>query len=164
MTFLAGGRSDTHKKGESFSFPIALHRETIRSRRAPRPSISCAVVLLALGLLSCSGGGGGTSPPLPPTPPPVITVSIVPSSTAAMVGTDVQFVAIVANAANTAVDWQVNAIPGGNSMVGIISALGHYRAPNTPPNPATVMVTATSQADRTKSATARVTILAGPTN
>ena len=164
MTFLASGRSETHKKGKNFSPPIALHRETIRSRRDPRPSLSSAVVLLALGLLSCSGGGGGTSPPLPPTPPLVITVSVVPGSTTAMVGTDVQFVAIVANASNTAVDWQVNANPGGNSTVGTISALGHYRAPDTPPNPATVMVTATSQADRTKSATARVTILAGPTN
>ena len=122
MTFLAGGRSDTHKRGENFSSPIALHWETIRSGRDPRPSLSCAVVLLAMGLLSCSGGGGGTSPPLPPAPPLVITVSVVPSSTAAMVGTDVQFVAIVANASNTAVDWQVNAIPGGNSTVGTISA------------------------------------------
>jgi len=164
MTLLAGRRWDTGKQVENFSSLIAPQRETVGPGRDPRPSLTYAVMFLALGLLSCGVGGGGT-PPLPPPPPPgAVTVAVVPSSTTAMVGTEVQFVAIVANAANTAVNWQVNTIPGGNSTVGTISLLGRYRAPDVPPNSATVMVTAISQADPTKSDTARVTILSGPTN
>jgi hypothetical protein len=69
-----------------------------------------------------------------------------------------QFTATVQNTANTSVTWKVNGIVGGNSTVGTISASGVYRAPNSVPNPAVVTVSATSNADPTKSATASVTI------
>jgi len=48
---------------------------------------------------------------------------------------------------------------GGSSTVGFISATGFYRAPATVPSPNHVTITATSQADGTKSASATVTIV-----
>ena len=75
------------------------------------------------------------------------------------------FNATVAGSANTAVTWLVNSVSGGNSTNGLISTtvLGTanealYLAPSLVPSPATVSVTAVSQADPTKSATATVTI------
>jgi hypothetical protein len=52
----------------------------------------------------------------------------------------------------------VNGIPGGNASTGTISPGGVYTAPPDLPSPSTVYVTAASQADPTKSATAQLTI------
>ena len=75
------------------------------------------------------------------------------------------FTATVSGSSNTAVTWQVNGISGGNSTAGLVSTtvLGTtneaiFLAPSTVPSPASVSVTAISQADSTKSATATVTI------
>src|SRR5437016_4923274 len=68
-----------------------------------------------------------------------------------------QFTATVLNTSNTAVTWQVSGVTGGNATVGTISSSGLYTAPAVVPNPATVTVTAVSQADPTKSASAQVT-------
>src|SRR5207253_1780080 len=78
------------------------------------------------------------------------------SATVAARGTQ-QFTATVQNTGNTAVTWQVNGVTGGNATVGTISSSGLYTAPA---SPATVAVTAVSQADTTKSASAQVTITA----
>jgi hypothetical protein len=64
-----------------------------------------------------------------------------------------QFAAAVNNSGNTAVSWTVS--PGG----GTIDTHGFYTAPATVPNPATVTVTATTQADSAKSGAATVNIL-----
>src|SRR5205814_3576343 len=69
-----------------------------------------------------------------------------------------QFTATVQNTSNTAVTWQVSGVTGGNATVGTISSSGLYTAPAVVPNPAIVTVTAVSQADPTKSASAQVTI------
>jgi hypothetical protein len=75
------------------------------------------------------------------------------------------FTATVSGSSNTAVTWQVNGISGGNSTAGLVSTtvLGTtneaiFLAPSTVPSPASGAVTAISQADSTKSATATVTI------
>src|SRR5439155_16038186 len=65
-----------------------------------------------------------------------------------------QFTATVRNTSNTAVTWQVNGVTGGNATVGTISSSGLYTAPA---SPATVTVTAVSQADTTKRAEAHMT-------
>src|SRR5256885_14810390 len=77
-----------------------------------------------------------------------------------MVGvrTCAQPTATVQNTSNTAVTWQVSGVSGGNATVGTISSSVLYTAPAVVPNPATVAVTAVSQADPTKSASAQVTI------
>ncbi len=69
-----------------------------------------------------------------------------------------QFNANVLGPPNNAVAWSVNGAAGGNSTVGTISAAGLYTAPAAPPNPATVTVTATSQAMPSVSSSARVTV------
>jgi hypothetical protein len=94
-----------------------------------------------------------------------VSVSISPSlATMATLATQ-SFTATVSGSSNTAVTWQVNGISGGNSTAGLVSTtvLGTtneaiFLAPSTVPSPASVSVTAISQADSTKSATATVTI------
>ena len=75
-----------------------------------------------------------------------------------LLGNTLPFTATVTNATNTAVNWSVNGIAGGNAALGTISTAGVYTAPADLPSPVTVQVTATSQADATKSATATVAI------
>ena len=56
------------------------------------------------------------------------------------------------------VNWSVNGIPGGDATVGAITAAGLYTAPLLAPAPNLVTITATSQADPAKSASAGLTI------
>src|SRR5256884_562957 len=94
------------------------------------------------------------------TAPTTVSVTISPTSATVAAGGTQQFSAVVQNTSNTAVTWQVNGVTGGNATVGTISSSGLYTAPGVVPNPATVTVTAVSQADATKSAAAQVTITA----
>ena len=87
-----------------------------------------------------------------------VSVTISPTSATVAVGGTQQFSATVQNTSNTAVTWQVNGVMGGNAAVGMISGSCLYTAPGVVPSPATVTVTAVSQADNTKSASASVTI------
>lgn len=82
-----------------------------------------------------------------------------PSTADVQVGSTQQFTATVSNASNTAVKWWVNGIAGGNATLGTIANNGLYAAPAAVPNPATVTVTAVSQADSTKSGAAATTIV-----
>ncbi|MGD1078819.1 MAG: carboxypeptidase regulatory-like domain-containing protein [Candidatus Sulfotelmatobacter sp.] len=91
------------------------------------------------------------------SPPPVV-VSISPTSATVTTGGTQQFTATLQNTSNTAVTWQVNGVTGGNTTTGTISSSGLYTGPGTVPNPATVTVTAISQADPSKSASAQMTI------
>ena len=105
------------------------------------------VVVTALLLTGC---GGGSSPP--------VAVSISPKTVTLSLGASQTFKATVTNTSNVSVTWQVNSTPGGNAKLGTISVFGVYTAPLTEPTPPTVNVTAVSQSDATKSATALVTI------
>jgi hypothetical protein len=88
----------------------------------------------------------------------LITVSISPTSATVPINGAQQFSATVQNTNNTAVNWQVNGVAGGNATVGTISTTGLYAAPSSVPSPSTVTITAVSQADATKSASATVTV------
>ena len=112
-------------------------------------------LLLVSIFLGC-GGLVGSSPTQPP--PSSITVSVLPAAASVLLGEAQTFTATVSNATNTAVTWSVNGIPGGNSMVGTISAGGVYTSPGDLLTPAETTVQATSLADNSKSATAAVTI------
>lgn len=135
---------------------------TKQSATAPHALSTCraaaASCVFALGvfLAACGGGSGGGSPTSPP--PLAITVTISPASGSVLLGETLPFSASVSNSSNTAVSWSVNGIPGGFSQVGAISADGVYTAPADLPSGGTVHVTATSQADPTKSSTAGITI------
>jgi hypothetical protein len=92
--------------------------------------------------------------------PENVQVSVSPGSGSVKLGATLQFSASVTGTVNTAVLWSVNNIVGGQPSVGFIDGSGRYTAPaNLPLNPL-MSISATSQEDATKSATATVTILA----
>ncbi|HEY2458463.1 MAG TPA: hypothetical protein VGI13_14260 [Candidatus Acidoferrum sp.] len=118
-----------------------------------------ALVLLTTGAwtLGCGGGGAG-SVALPAPTPPSIQITIAPNSSTVLLGETVAFAATVSNSTNTAVSWSVNGIPGGSAQVGSISADGVFTAPEDLPQGGTVQVTATSNADSSKFASASINV------
>jgi hypothetical protein len=130
-----------------------------------RATLFLSLFAAAAGLSGCSGlsdakhtgGGGGGNPG-------TITVTVAPQSPTAVVNQTVAFQATVTGTTNTAVTWEVNGIAGGNSTLGTISTSGTYTAPATVPNPSTVTVSAVSQADKTKSGSSSVLIVASNSN
>jgi hypothetical protein len=94
--------------------------------------------------------------------PTVVSVSISPTYAVVQLGQPLQFTATVNGTGNTAVTWQVDNANGGDSTTGTVSTSGLFTAPSALPVPATASVTAVSQADPTKSATAVVTLVTQP--
>lgn len=82
-----------------------------------------------------------------------LTVTVTPDPASVELGATQQFTATVTSAGNPnrAVAWSINGIPGGNAAVGTITSAGLYTAPPNLPVPAALTITATSQADGTKS-------------
>jgi hypothetical protein len=139
----------------------------MRRRMRRQHAIAVLSVYLALlGLLLSCGGGGGTSGPPPPTPPPQISVTVAlkagePSSLFPNDAADgwpaqtAQFQATVNNSSNQTVNWAVTA----NQTDDSIDQTGLYTAPTVAPGlPASVTITATAQADTSKSGSAVETI------
>jgi hypothetical protein len=104
-------------------------------------------------------GAVGSSPSLPAPAPAPITVTVTSNSSFTYPGDQVLFTAVVQNAQNQAVTWQVDGTPSGSPSFGTIDSTGHYTAPNTVPDPAMVKVTAVLQSDPTKTGAASVMIL-----
>ncbi len=73
------------------------------------------------------------------------------------VGSNYQFAATVTGANNTAVNWEVNGVAGGNTSVGTIDNAGLYIAPVAIPSGA-ITVAAVAQADGVSKGTAVVTL------
>ncbi len=92
------------------------------------------------------------------TAPAAVSVAVSPTAATVQTTFTQQFTATVTGSSNTAVTWQVNGVTGGSSTTGTVTAAGLYAAPSVVPSPATVSVTAISQADTSKSATATVTV------
>ena len=86
-----------------------------------------------------------------------IAISITPTSAVVGAGNQTQFVATVTGTTNTAANWAVNGVSYGNNTVGSMDGNGNYTAPSTLGTLTGVTITATSQADTTKSANATVT-------
>ncbi len=89
---------------------------------------------------------------------PAVVVDVTPANVSVTAGTTQQFVASVTGTSNAAVTW---ALSGGCSgaACGTIDNNALYTAPLLVPSPATVIITATSVFDPTKSASADVTIV-----
>jgi hypothetical protein len=135
-----------------------MEADTAHGGRPSLKSVSIrwgAAIFFAVFLLGC---GGVVGPASPPPPPSGITVSLTPSSASVLLGEPQIFTATVNNSTNTAVNWSVNGISGGNPAVGTISASGVYTSPADLPATGSVTVQATSAADNSKSATALVTV------
>jgi hypothetical protein len=88
-----------------------------------------------------------------------VSISLTPAISRLQVFHSQQFSSAVSGSPNKAVTWAVNGIVGGDLTVGQIDSSGFYVAPNTLPSSAGVKITATSQADMTRYASATVTIL-----
>lgn len=145
-----------------------------------------AVILLALAAAGCGSGNGSSSGSN--NPPSSVSVTLSPSSQTVGFGATQQFTATVSGATNPAVTWSVSSSgSSSSSQIGAISSSGLYTAPaatSVPTGPVpqmvtvnagqavtgaditvpplnsvdTVTVTATSQADNTKSASATITL------
>ncbi|MGC2108645.1 MAG: hypothetical protein WA655_03965 [Candidatus Korobacteraceae bacterium] len=138
------------------------------SRRFPVKLYLPVTACLMLSMIACGGGASGGDPAgnnNPGTsnspPPPVVAITISPSSATVASGGTQQFQATVTGSSNTAVQWQVNNVTGGNSQVGTISTSGLYTAPTTGVA-LQVTITAVASADATKTASAMVTVTATP--
>jgi trimeric autotransporter adhesin len=97
------------------------------------------------------------------TSTPTVTISTSPTATAVYTGTTQLFSANVTDSTNTAVNWEVNGVAGGNATLGTIGTDGTYTAPAGVPTPATVVITAISQANANISGTYPIVIVAAPT-
>ena len=85
----------------------------------------------------------------------VFTLSVSPGSVTIAPSASQQFTANVQGLSNTAVNWSVDGVAGGNSSVGTISSSGFYTAPA---SAGSHTVAVTSAADTSASASAGVTV------
>ncbi len=107
-----------------------------------------------LAMLTASCGGGSPVGTMAPT----VTVALSPRSASLLTGQTLTFSATVTGSSNKSVTWAVNGTAGGNSTVGTISTAGVYTAPDAPPTPNVVTVSATSVIDSSASTSAHVTV------
>ncbi|MBN8730169.1 MAG: hypothetical protein J0L64_06470 [Acidobacteria bacterium] len=84
--------------------------------------------------------------------PPEISISLTPSTGSVEAGESIQLNASLSGALDASVDWSLS------PQLGTISDTGLYTAPSSLSAAQTVLITATSRADATKSATAQVTV------
>ena len=89
-----------------------------------------------------------------------ITVKLTPASLTIGIGANQQFNATVSGSTNQGVTWTVHGFTNGNVTFGTVDPTTQlYLAPASVPSPVSFKVTATSKADKTKSASATVTVL-----
>jgi len=94
---------------------------------------------------------------------PNVTVTTNPAGvTEVYTGTTQTFNVTVTGETNTAVNWAVNGVAGGNATIGTISSAGLYTAPGTVPSQPIVVVTAVSQANSALSGAYPFTIVTVP--
>jgi hypothetical protein len=87
-----------------------------------------------------------------------ITVSVSPASVTVPLSGSQQFAAFVSGSSNTAVNWSVDGVAGGNATVGTIDGTGLYTAPA---NAGSHVITATSQANAGAVGTQYITVGTG---
>jgi hypothetical protein len=89
-----------------------------------------------------------------------ITVTLAPASFTIGISANQQLKATVSGSTNQGVTWSVNGVANGNVTFGTVDpATQLYFAPAALPSPVSYNITATSKADKTKSASATVTVL-----
>jgi hypothetical protein len=116
---------------------------------------SAPATIVTQQTVTVTATSGSTSASATFTLIPPVAVSISPATaTITNGGQPLQFASTVQNTGNTAVTWTIN--PAG---AGTIDGTGLYAAPTTIPAQQNVIVTATSQADPNKSASATITLL-----
>ena len=117
-----------------------------------------ALLLLASAILLAGCAQADFPSPIPTPQPQPFRVSLSPAAPILPGLTQQQFTATTSDASHPAWTWSVNGIAGGNATLGIISAGGLYTAPEFPPAPNTITVSAAESSDATKSGSATVTL------
>jgi len=96
-----------------------------------------------------NGGGGG---PLP------FSLSVTPANSIVLGNTTQQFTAKTSDGSHPDLTWSVNGVAGGSPATGTISATGFFTAPEFPPTPNNLTITATESSDSKKSGSGAVTL------
>jgi len=122
------------------------------AEKNPPKSFSGVLALSFFCILAIESAGSTAAPT-------VVSVSISPTYAAVQLGQTLQLSAKVGGTGNTTVTWQVDNANGGNASTGTVTSTGLFTAPSNLPTPATATITAVSQADPSKSATAVVTLV-----
>jgi uncharacterized protein (DUF1800 family) len=91
--------------------------------------------------------------------PGQVVIQFQPSETSVRVNNTITINPTVTGSQDTALNWTVNGIPGGNSQIGTINAKGAYTAPAVVPNPNVVVVQATSVDNPNSTMIANVQVL-----
>ena len=122
-----------------------------------------SLVSAHLSVVILSGCGSGSST----NTPPAITVVLSTTSASVQTGTTKQFTASLQNdSQNSGVTWGVTGSGCSGAQCGTVSPASGptttYTAPPSVPNPATIILTATSVADNTKSASATIIVIPAP--
>jgi hypothetical protein len=115
--------------------------------------------LLVLAFVLPSVGCGSMQSNSSSTPPPKslsVSIQLNQTSVTLQVGKQQQFSAVVQGSSNTVVNWSVDGKAGGAAATGTIDASGLYTAPA---QAGAHTVTATSAADPSKTATAKVSVV-----
>ena len=133
---------------------MALGNSAPWRRFAPTAAVIFTVTALISG---CANVKGNVSQPVG-----AVSVAVSPSTASVTISSSQKFTATVSGASSSAVTWQVNGTPGGDTTHGKIDATGMYTAPATVPSPAAVTVTAVAVAAPSKSGSAQVTVSATP--
>ncbi|HWR16810.1 MAG TPA: Ig-like domain-containing protein [Terriglobales bacterium] len=91
-----------------------------------------------------------------------IEVTVSPSTATVKIGATQQFTVTVQGGDNSKVDWTLSGTGCSGATCGTIDSTGLYTSPAELPSPPTVTVTATSQADPSRSDTAVITLVLDP--
>jgi hypothetical protein len=114
-----------------------------------------AICILAVCLLlwGCGDDDGGS-------PNPVTAVEVSPDTATLVTGRTLELTVAVTGGDDEEVDWYVNDVPNGNSVLGTVtgSSVATYAAPGSVPDPATVTVKAVSRENPSRMDSCLVTI------
>lgn len=99
------------------------------------------------------------------TTTPSVALAVCPAASNVQAGSGTQaFTVTVANTTDDAVTWEVDDVPGGNSIVGTVSPTGVYTAPATVPAASQVEVKAVLTANQQVVNSSTITISAPPSS
>jgi hypothetical protein len=120
------------------------------------------VTIIAVSQVDNTTSGSAQATIANPSGTVTVAVTTNPPVTQVYTGTVQPFIATVTGTTNTAVNWYVEGMAGGDATFGTIDASGNYTAPASVPTPATVVIEAVSQADATAVGIEQVTIVTAP--
>jgi uncharacterized protein (DUF1800 family) len=111
--------------------------------------LSCTLLSLAGCASVVSDGTGG---------PSSFALTVTPASISILGDTTQQFSAKASDGSNPTLTWSVNGVAGGSATTGTISAAGLFTAPEFPPTPNAVTITAAETNHTSKSGSSAVTL------